>query len=133
MKIKLGLDDTFDCPEGKYRGVLERVGEPKQRIKKPCELQVRYSFRVKTHTGKEHIVARTFCADLSLGGELYNFLDSWLNGNFDPFLDSNGEVDMNLLIGKEADLLVAHWSDGVRKKPFVKIAGIFPLGTLIEE
>ena len=132
MKLKLGQDDIFDAPQGKYRGILERVGEPKKRINKPCASQVRYIFRVKTDKGKEHLVARTFCADLTYGSELYHFLDSWLKGNFDPFLDGNGELDLNLLLGKEADLLITHWSDGSRDTPFVKIAGIFPVGTLIE-
>jgi hypothetical protein len=133
MKLKLGLNDTFDCPEGKFKGVLERVAEPKKRINKPCASQVRYTFRVRTTESKEYLVARTFCADLSFGSELYSFLDSWLDGKFEPFLDSSGEVDLNLLLGKEANLLIGHWADGSRDKPFVKIAGIFPVGTLLEE
>ena len=131
MKLKLGTDDIFECPEGKYRGVLERVGEPKKRINKPCPIQGRMTFRVKEPKGKEHLVARTFCADLSCGSELYNFLESWLDGKFKTFKDEQGDVDLNLLIGKEADLLITHWGDHV--KPFVKIAGIFPKGTLVEE
>ena len=133
MKLKLGHNDTFDCPEGKYRGILERVGEPKTRIKKACAVQVRYTFRVKTAEGKEYLVARTFCADLSYGSELYHFLDSWLDGKYEPLLDSSGQLDLNLLVGKDADLLISHWSDGIRDTPFVKIAGIFPIGTLVEE
>ena len=133
MKLKLGHDDTFNCPEGKFKGVLERVAEPKKRINKPCQLQVRFLFRVKTQAGKEHLVGRTFCADLSFGSELYNFLDSWLDGKFEPFLDANGEVDLNLLLGREAGLVIEHRGDGNHLKPFSNIAGIFPVGTLIEE
>lgn len=133
MILKLGTDDIFDCPEGKYRGTLERVGEPKKRINKPCNVQLRLTCRVKTNTGKEHLVARTFCADLSYGSELYSFLESWLDGKFEAYLNENSEIDLNLLIGKEADLLITHWGDGTQSKPFVKIAGIFPPGKLIED
>ena len=133
MKLKVGLNDIYDCPEGKCKAVLERVGEPKKRIHKPCASQVRYTFRVRTTENKEYLVARTFCADLAFGSELYQFLDSWLDSKFDPLLDSDREMDLNLLVGKEANLLISHWADGSRDKPFVKIAGIFPVGTLLEE
>ncbi len=132
MKLKLGLDDIFDCPEGKYRAVLERVGEPKKRMNRPCQVQVRLVYRVKTPTQKEHLIGRTFCADLGYGSELYHFLESWLDGQFDALLDENGELDLNLLVGKEADVLVTHKDGGTHKKPFVNIAGIFPPGTLVE-
>lgn len=133
MKLKVGQDDIFDCPEGKYKAVLERVGEPKKRINRPCSSQVRFTFRVKTENGKEHLVARTFCADLSFGSELYNFLESWLDGNFDPLKDDCHELDLNLLIGKAADLLVTHYQGGSHGKPFVTIGGLFPAGRLIED
>jgi hypothetical protein len=133
MKLTLGTNDIFDCPEGKYRAILETVGEPKKRIKKPCEKQVRLMYRVKTKSGKEHLVGRTFCADLSYGSELYTFLESWLNGKFDPFLDDGGQVDLNLLAGKRADLLIQHHDDPGFDKPFVKITAIFPEGTLDTE
>src|SRR4051794_12550338 len=112
MKLKLGTNDVFDCPEGQYRATLERVGEPKKRINKPCANQLRLSFRVKTTAGREYLVARTFCADLGLGTELYSFVESWLDGNFDPLLDENRELELNLLIGREADLLVTHYENG---------------------
>jgi hypothetical protein len=41
MKLPLGNNDIFDAPEGKYRGILEKVGEPKKRINKRCPVQVR--------------------------------------------------------------------------------------------
>lgn len=133
MKIKLGQNDIFDCPEGKYRAILERVGPPQKLSKKPCKDQVRLTFRVETSAGKEHLVARTFCADLTYGGELYTFLESWLDGNFDPFLDECREIDLNLLVGKEADVLITHHDPGTHGKPFVNISGIFAPGRLVEQ
>jgi hypothetical protein len=131
MKLKLGTNDIFECPEGQYRAVLERVGEPKKRINKPCAEQVRFFFRVKTAAGKEHLLARTFCADLGYGSELHTFLESWFDSNFEPLLDENGEIELNLLLGREADVVVTHWDGGNSNgKPFVKIGGIFPPGKL---
>jgi hypothetical protein len=132
MKLKLGTDNIFNCPEGRFRGVIERIGEPKKRINKPCDQQVRITVRVATPARREHLVMRTFCADLNYGSELYNFLDSWLEGRFEQFLAEDGQVDLNLMIGKEADVLVSHYEDGKHAQPFVQIAGIFPSGTLIE-
>lgn len=132
LKLKLGTNDAFDCPEGKYRAVLETIGAPKKRINRPCQEQVRAMFRVKDSPGKGHLVARTFCADLSYGSELYNFVESWLDGNFEALLNDSRELDLNLLLGREADLLITHWDDGAHDKPFVKIAGIFPPGKLVE-
>ncbi|MGC3990589.1 MAG: hypothetical protein QM796_13095 [Chthoniobacteraceae bacterium] len=130
--MKLKLNNAFHCPEGKWRGTCEAIEEPNKRMNRPCSKQVRLRFALETHAG-EKIVARTFCADLSIGGELHAFLDSWLDGNFDPYLDEDGEVDLDLLVGKMADLLITH---GVKseeyKFPLVIIAGLFPPGQLVE-
>jgi len=133
MKLKYGKDDIFDCPEGTYRGVLERIAEPKKRINKPCDAQIRLTFRVKTKKGKEHLVARTFCADLSEGSELFASLESWLAEEIDSLLDEKGELELNLLIGRSADLHITHWNDGSHDTPFVLIVGIFPPGTLVRD
>ena len=133
MKLKLGTDDIYDCPEGKYKGVVERIAEPKTPIKKPCKDQVRLTIRIKTSEKKEYLVARTFCADLNYGSEFYNFLASWLEDNFDEYLDANGEIDLDLLIGKEVGVLIKHRDMGTHCKPFVQVVMIFPPCTLEEE
>jgi len=133
MKLKIGRDDTFDCPEGKHKGVIERIGEPKTRINKPCEQQIRITIRVKTPDKKEYLVARTFCADLSNGSEFFHFLIPYLEESDEQFTNANQEIDLNLLIGKEVDVLVTHFDDGKHDRPFVKIAGIFSPGTLVDE
>jgi len=132
MLLKLGTDDIYDCPEGKFNGVVERIGPPKTPIKKPCPDQIRMTIRVKTPKG-EKLVARTFCADLSYGSEFYNFLSSWLEDNFDEYLDANGVIDTDLFIGKAVGVLVKHRDKGTHEKPFVHVVMIFPLCTLEEE
>ena len=133
MKLRLGTDDIYDCPEGKYNGVVERIAPPKTPIKKPCPDQIRMTIRVKTPDKREYLVARTFCADLSYGSEFYNFLSSWLDDDFDEYLNANGEIDTDLFIGKNIDVLVKHRANGTHEKPFVMLVGIFPPCTLVEE
>ena len=125
----------FQCPQGNWSGVCEAIEEPKQRINKPCAKQVRCAenhlrFRVETDEG-EKLVGKTFCADLSNGSELHSYLDSWLDGDFDRFLDEDGNVDLDLLVGRGADLIITHGPKANEHSyPFVKIAGIIPAGRL---
>jgi len=124
--------DIFNCPEGRFKAVLEAAEQPNKRINRPCAEQVRLRFRVTTSDGREYLVGKTYCADLCWGTELYSDLDSWTDGNFDEFLNDDGEIDLDLFINKKADLVITHFVDGKYEKPFVKIAEIFPPGTLIE-
>ncbi len=102
-------------------------------MKKPCKDQVRFTFRIKADGEKEYLVGRTFCADLSYGSELFSFVESWVDGRFDRYVDESGQVDLNLLLGTEADLLITHYDDGKgRDFPFVQIPGIYPPGRLID-
>ena len=132
MKLKLGNDDIFQCPEGRFTATLELADEPNKRINRGCAKQIRLRFRVKTPDGKEYLVGKTYCADLAYGSELYNDLESWLDGSFDSVLDENQEIDLDLFINKKADVLITHFNDGKHDKPFVKIAGIFPAGRLTQ-
>jgi hypothetical protein len=133
MKLKLGTNDIFDCPPGQYSAVLEFVGEPNKRIKKPCAQQVRLRFRVYAESGKEYLVGVTYCADLSYGSELYEFLNSWLEGDFESVLDEHGEVELDQLLMRRADLVVIQKDLGTHTKPLVCIGGIFPKGTLMKQ
>jgi len=133
MKLKLRQNDIFHCPEGNHQGILEAVDPPKKRMNKPCQKQVRLRFRISADGDQEYLVGKTFCADLSYGSELYNYLNSWLDGDFDRFLDDDGNIDLDLLIGRKADLLITHVDTGTHDVPFVNIVGIFPLGRLTED
>ncbi len=132
MKLKVGSNDIFDAPEGKYTAHLESVGEPKKRINRPCSSQVRLQFRATASSGKQYLVAQTFCADLSYGSELYQFLDSWLDGDFERLTDDDGELDLDLLLKRKADILVTHYHHEKYEKPFVKIDAIYPQGRIID-
>ena len=131
MKLIVGQDDTFNNPEGKFRAILIRVGPPPKPLKKSCTTQVRLTFRTSLPSGKEHLVARTFCADLSFGSELHQFLNSWLGKELKTMADACGELDLNLLVDKQADLIIEHKHTAGHDDPYVNICGIFPRGTLV--
>ena len=133
MKLKLEENGIFHCPQGSWEGVCIAIEEPKQRINQPCAKQVRLRFSVLVED-QEYIVAKTFCADLSYGSELYGYLVSWFDDDFDRYLDDDGLVDFDLLVGKRADLHINHGpQDGRYTHAFVNISGIFPRGRLSEE
>jgi len=130
--MKLKLNNPFHCPEGKWRGTCEAIEEPKKLMKRGCAKQVRIRFSVDTDED-EKMVGRTFCAELSPGGELYEFLDGWLDGDLERLLDDDGEIDLDLLIGERADLHIVHGPHGAEYRyPVVNIAGIYPAGRLTQ-
>ena len=133
MKLKLEASNLFHCPKGQWVGVCESIEEPKQRIRRSCAKQVRLRFRVVVD-GEEYLVGKTFCAELNYGSELFAFLDSWVDTNFDKYLDDNGNIDLSLLVGREADLIVTHGPMfDPHAHPYVNLAGIFPRGRLTED
>ena len=133
MKLKLETTSIFHCPQGQWPGVCEGIEEPKQRIDRPCAKQVRIRFRVMVDD-EEYLVGKTFCADLHCGSELFSYLHSWVDGDFDKYLDDDGNIDMDLLVGKKADLHITHGPKvDQHTHPFVNISGIFPRGRITED
>ena len=133
MKLKLEQNGIFHCPKGQWPGVCESINEPTQRIKRPCARQVRLRFRV-TVDDEEYLVGKTFCADLRYGSELYGYLVSWCDGDFEKYLDDDGNIDLDLMVGKKADLLITHGPPvEPHKHPYANISGIFPRGRLTED
>lgn len=131
--MKMKLYNPFHCPEGKWPGICEAIEEPKKRMNKSCANQVRVRFSVQTDEG-ERLVAKTLCADRGYGSELYTFLASWFDGNLNSVLDDDGEIDLDVLVGKKADLLITHGPHGDQYEyPVVNIAGIYPPGHITED
>jgi hypothetical protein len=131
--MKLKLHNIFHCPQGRWSGVCEAIGEPNKRMNKPCSPQVNFRFRVETDEG-EKLVRRTFCADFTYGSELYLFMASWLDDDLERLLDDDGEIDLDVLIGREADLYITHGLQAAQYEyPVVNIAGIYPPGRMSED
>jgi len=130
--MKLKLQNQYHCPEGTWRGVCETIFEPKRTMNHERDQQVRLRFIVDTDEGEKK-VARSFRAELSVGGELYEFLNSWLGGDLEWLLDEDGQIDLDLLIGEKADLQIVHGrQDAQYRFPVVLIDKICPPGRLIE-
>ena len=132
--MKLKLYNPFHCPDGRWGGVCTTIEEPKQPSKrKRCDKQVRFLFEVETDEGTR-MAGRTFCANFSYGSELHIFLASWLGEDMPGFLDDDGEIDLDRLIGRKAELLITHGPHGAQYEyPVVNITGIYPEGTFAAE
>ena len=108
--MKLQLQNPYHCPEGKWRSTCETIFELKS-VDQGRDEQVRLRFKVQTNEGEKK-VARSFLAELSVGGELYEFLNSWLGGDLEWLLDEDHKIDLDLLIEKKADLQIVHETPG---------------------
>ena len=96
----------------------------------PCEEQIQLTFIVEIGD-QEYPVYRKFCADLTEGSQLYQFLRDWLQEDLSKYVDEDGVVDFDRLYDKEADIVVYH--HGMQDKPFVGIMSIAPPGALVED
>ena len=132
--MKLKLFNPFHCGDGKWSGVCVKLEEPTTPSKyKKCAKQVRILFEVETDEG-ERMAGKTFCANFSYGSELYLFLASWLGEDLERFLDDDGEIDLDRLVGRKADLYITHGLHGDQYEyPVVYISGIYPEGTFAAE
>ena len=132
QNMKLKLQNPYHCQEGKWRGTCENIFEVKNTMDNGCDQCVRLRFVVDTDEGEKK-VARTFRAELSVGGELHEFLNSWLGGDLEWLLDEDGQIDLDLLIGEKADLHIVHGrQDAQYRYPVVLIHKICPPGRLIK-
>jgi hypothetical protein len=132
MKLQLGTNSIFYCPEGRYRAVLENIGAPNKKDNLGCDEQIRFRFRVEGEAGAEYLVARNFCANLDYGSDLYHFLEAWFEGGCDRFVDDDNQLELDLLVGERADVLIGHHQSGKHKQPFSRILGIHPPGRLVD-
>ena len=132
MKVNFTTDKPGACPEGVWRGALVSAREPKQRIKRACPTQIQLTFLIE-HPQGEFIVYGKFCADASWNSELHDFMQTWLGDKLERYVDDDGGIDFDLLMNKEADLVIQHHQEEGYSRPFVKIAGAFPPGTLLED
>lgn len=118
------------CPEGPIRAKLVRVNEPKRKQALGCDEQVQLTFEASKNK-RTYGVYRKFCRELWVGSELHTFLSRMCDGDFEPFLNSQGQLDTELLIGTECDLLISHYQDDDHVTPFVNIQSAHPAGTFI--
>lgn len=135
MKLTIPNEkECFNVPEGQYRATLLRVVERPKNYTKESEDQVRLVFEIHypKRTRKEYRAGITIPASLQEGGELREFLRSWRGVDFTEAELEAGSVDLNTLLGQQADLELAHFKNKRFPKPYVHIQAIHPPGTLVK-
>ena len=130
IELDIPLEKTFVVQEGSFRGRLHSVSK-KLKTSKTSDKEIRLVFELSIPSIKNKIptAGRNFPADLNAGSELREFLEHWLGRTF--FEDNAGRrIEMESLIGREADLILTHYHNDGYKNPWVFIENAFPPGSL---
>jgi hypothetical protein len=129
MIVQLPRDKTFNLPEGNLRGCLASLS--RRPAGKAKEETVRFVFDMNVPSIRNALpcAGRNFPLDLKVGTELRRFLDGWLGKDF---FETNGgkALDLESLIGREADLMLSHFQQSGYEKPMVFIQAAYKPGTL---
>ena len=131
MKIPIPRETSFDCPEGEFKACLvEHAAVPDKQ--NPGRLMLRLLFEVDTPSTpfKCIKVGRNFKPSLDRGSELKCFLETMLGAGFLDKRGAGGQLDINSLIGTEADIRVVHKHRTGYERPFVQLVEACPLGSL---
>jgi hypothetical protein len=129
MIIKLPTDKTFHLPEGNFRGSLASISKRPNGNHK--EETVRFVFDMKVPSIRNAIpcAGRNFPLHLKGGTELRRFLEGWLGKEF---FEANGgkSLDLESLIGREADLVLVHFQQTGYPRPMVFVQAAYKPGSL---
>lgn len=127
--------ECFDVPEGQYRATLLRIADRPKSFTKEAEDQVRLVFAIHypIPTRKEYRAGITCTASLEEGSELREFLRGWRGADFSEEELESGTIDLDALVGQQADLELVHFKNKRFKKPYVHIQSIHPAGTLVKD
>lgn len=131
IEVQIPMENTFNLDEGNYRGRLQTISrKPNACAKGPGE-QIRLLFEMDIPSIKTRIpmAGRNFTLNLKTGTELRRFLESWLGRKF--FETNAGKaLDLESLVGREADLVLIHFQQVGYDKPMTFIQSAHPPGSL---
>ncbi len=131
MQITIPMNNVFHLNEGNYRGQLQTLSVIPPRKKTGPGEGIRLLFRMNIPSIKREIpmAGRSFVLNLRSKSDLRQFLDDWLGADF--FESNAGSAfDLETLIGREADLTLAHYHQVGYEKPMTYIQSASPPGTL---
>ena len=131
IELIIPMENTFNLKEGQYRGRLNTISRKPNFSGDGAGEQIRFLFRmnIPSITSKVPMAGRNFSLNLRSGSELRRFLESWLGRKF--FEANCGKtLDLESLIGREADLVLIHFQQVGYDKPMVFIQSAAPAGTL---
>ena len=131
MELEIEKERTFNCPEGCFRAKFKGIREERKFRDGKLEKFARLTLEVEVPSIPDKIVtvARNFPPSLKPGSKLRELLESWLGRNF--FEQNSGKkIDFDLLIDKEADILVHLIQNEGYAQPYRFLAEMYPPGTL---
>lgn len=133
--IEVPKERSFDVDPGQYRAVLKSVILLKdKKTKKGHQDNVRLVFDIKS-AGKgcvQYCAGKNYEPSMALGSDLREDLKSWRGHDLTADELNVGAVDLEKLIGSEADLNIGNIENSGHSKPFVFIQEIRPAGTLVQ-
>ena len=131
IEMTIEMENEFNLEEGQYRGRLATLSRKPSHPAKGLGDQVRFLFEMNIPSIKNRtpMAGRNFHMSLKGGSELRRFLEGWLGKKF---FDANSgkTLDLELLIGREADLVLTHFQQVGYERPMVCIESAAPPGTL---
>ena len=130
--LQIPKAESFDIPEGWFRAILRDVGERDKLGKAGFERVVRFVFELTslpdTHT--------TFKAGrnyrLSDPAELLGELQTWLGSALLSLVRRDGQLDLQALEGREADIEIVHIFNDHYDQPYCHVRAIRPAGTIVK-
>lgn len=111
--------------EGSWSGTCQAVLDLQDAVKINFTVHVPGSQTVEYRAGKKYEGV------LEEGTPLYNDLYTWLKGDLSKLRNEHGRLDLRCLIGELADIVLVHIKNDRHETPYVHIAAIRPVGTLV--
>lgn len=133
MQLPLPKSQSFEAPAGPHRATLIEVKDHfDAKSYKTGQAQLRLVFRLDglDHEPLEYLAGKNYIATLAEGSDLRHHLDSWLNGDYSSVLGADGNVDFDRLVNRQAEIILSHQRTSKYPKPYRRIDGIYPPGTL---
>jgi len=128
MEIDITKGPSFQVPEGAYRAILREVAELNGKST-GCAKQLRFKWEILDPQW-DYRAGKNYCLDSNNG--LSEDLENWLGSELETLKSPNGKLDPEKLIGREADVLIAHIHNESHNKPYVYMKAIYPPGTFIK-
>jgi hypothetical protein len=129
MTLNIEQDKSFDLPEGTFRAQFVE-SKPVTKFKDGKLVTfVRLVFEVITDdSDTSYYAGRNFLPATGKNTPLREFLESWLGSTF---FEKKGmkKLDLNTLIGRQADIVIRHIVNGENLPAFRHLAAIYPPGT----
>jgi hypothetical protein len=131
MNIDFPKEPSWDCPEGSHSLRLTQIQRFDHHITKSKTEEVRFVWDVISIDDPQLIyqVAKKYPLNCDRGSELRDDLKNWLGSELNKFVGADRNLDLDKLIGLEADGWVVHIPNTRFPKPFVYLKTIAPKGT----